>query len=403
MKVEQYFFIQILRDHIHGNDSAPAEDPIDWKKMGEYAEEQALSGLVYVQTKSYFKQHPEIAPDVADKLHKGFYSDVYLSVNRNAELNAIARRFGEIPMVLMKGSLVREYYPVPELRSMGDIDIVIHTEHRQQTDVAMLSEGYNKFVDNHAVWTYDKNSIEFEIHDHMFYEYLSNDIDYRGYFDQVWDHAYLLDGSKNMYIVDESFHFLYLITHMAKHITNKGMGFRSFLDLVFLCQKAGRRMDWGRIQAELESLKLLNFTKTCFALCERWFAVTMPLESAPLEENFYEAVTEKMFCDGIFGLENEQNEAAHSAKEIKRSSKPYWQAAIGMMIHHLFPPYRDIQLIPWYSFVDGRPWLLPAAWVYRWFYTATHKFRDSKDLLLEPIAKRSVIERREQLIRDWGL
>lgn len=403
MTVEQQFFIQILSDHIHGKDSAPPTKGILWNKIGEYAEEQALVGMVYVQTKAYFMNHPEIAPEIAKRLHKGFYSDVYLSANRDAELQAIIRRFGSIPIVLMKGILMRAYYPVPELRSMGDIDFIIHTEHRRQTDDVMLAEGYGKFVDNHAVWTYDKNHIEFEIHDHMFYEYLSNEVDYRGYFDRVWEHVHLMNGSGNMYVPDENFHFLYLMAHMAKHITNKGIGFRSFLDLIFLCQKAGKRMDWQWIQQELEGLKLLDFTKTCFALCEKWFVVRMPLSSKVLDEHFYEAVTEKMFCDGIFGLENEKNATAHSAKEIKRSKNSYWRTAAVLTVKKLFPSYRDMQLIPWYSFVDGRPWLLPAAWIYRWFYTGTHKFGKSKDLLLEPYVQRAVIEEREQLIRDWGL
>ena len=110
-----------------------------------------------------------------------------------------------------------------------------------------------------------------------------------------------------------------------------------------------------------------------------------------------------MFNDGMFGLENEQNEAAHAAKEIKRSKDSYWISAAKLTIHRLFPPYRDMQLVPWYGFLDGRPWLLPAAWVYRWFYTATHKFKQSKELLTEPYTKRKIIEKREKLIRGWGL
>lgn len=129
----------------------------------------------------------------------------------------------------------------------------------------------------------------------------------------------------------------------------------------------------------------------------------MPISSALLEKRFYETVTEKIFRDGVFGLDNKQNEAAQSAKEMMRSKRSYWRTAANLTVRKLFPSYRDMQLIPWYSFVDGRPWLLPAAWVYRWFYTAVHKFGKSKDLLLEPYVKRTVIEEREQLIHDWGL
>ena len=164
-----------------------------------------------------------------------------------------------------------------------------------------------------------------------------------------------------------------------------------------------RGLDWAFLEAELERLKLLEFTRTCFALCRRWFGVDMPLGSGPLEKAFFEEATDKVFRDGTFGLHNEQNEAAHSAKELSRAEAPYWQTALALTWRKLFPPYRDMQLVPWYHFVDGRPWLLPAAWVYRWFYTARHKFSQSKALLAEPFAKRSVIEERKQLIDRWGL
>ena len=403
MTAEQREFIRILADHIHGRSSAPENPALDWEKLAGYAEQQALAGLVYIQLRDFFKEHPEAAPEIGEQLHRGFHSDIYLYVNRNTELHEFSRRCGTVPLVLMKGSALQACYPVPALRSMGDMDIVIHTEDRQKTDGVMLAEGYSKMVDNHAVWTYEKDSIQFEIHDHMFYEYLANDVDYRGYFDHVWEHVRLLDGAGNLYVPEENFHFLFLMTHLAKHITNKGMGFRAFLDLVFMTQKAGSRLDWQWIRQELDKLKLLAFTKTCFAFCQRWFDMEMPIASEALDEDFYDEVTAKMFNDGIFGLENQQNVAAHSAKEIRRSRNSYWLAAIRLTLHRLFPSYRDMQLVPWYRFVDGRPWLLPAAWVYRWFYAAAHKFKHSRDLLLEPYNKREAIEKREKMISGWGL
>ena len=221
------------------------------------------------------------------------------------------------------------------------------------------------------------------------------------YFARVWDTA-VPTGEAGAYAPEPNLHFLYLMCHTAKHIINNGMGFRAFLDMVFMTREE-RGLDWTFLEAELERLQLLDFTRTCFALCRRWFGVEMPLPAGPLEKAFFEEVTDKVFRDGTFGLHNEQNEAAHSAKELSRAEAPYWQTALALTWRKLFPPYRDMQLVPWYHFVDGRPWLLPAAWVYRWFYTARHKFSQSKALLAEPFAKRSVIEERKQLIDRWGL
>ena len=403
MTTDQKFFIEILADFIHGKITMPDVSDLNWNKIVYYAETQALMGLVYYQTRDFFSQHPDLMSQTVARLHKGFLSDIYLYTNRNRELNELVRQCKDIPMILMKGSVVQEYYPEPIFRSMGDIDIVVHAEDRNKIDAFLLSEGYTKMVNNHAVWNYNKNYIEFEIHEHMFYEYLANKVDYKGYFDQSWKHVRLANGEKNTYLPDDNFHFIFLITHLAKHITNNGMGFRAFLDLVFMTQKVGKNMDWNWIQKELEKLQLLQFTKICFTFCHRWFHVQMPLEYVMLDENFYEEVTVKMFHDGIFGLENQQNDGAHAAKEIKRSRNQYWFGAIKYTIRQLFPSYRDMQLAPWYSFLDGRPWLLPVAWVYRWFYTATHKFEHSKNLLIEPYKKRKMIEKREKLINSWGL
>lgn len=399
MTFEQSCFLQILQDYVHQRPSAVRLEKKSWMKIARYAKEQALEGIIYVQCRDL------LPVDSAElkSLHAGFYSAIYVSVNGTAELELIGREFEKagVSYLPFKGEVVRRYYPEPKLRTMGDIDLLIRSEDQKKTDEIMLANGYDKFIDNHAVWTYFKPNITFEIHNDMFYEYLCKPVDYRKYFDHIWDTAVPVNGS-GWYEPEPNRHFLYLICHMAKHIINHGIGLRAYLDIVFMAQRE-EKLDWDWIAAELDRLQLLEFTKTCFAFCERWFDVTMPLASGDLASSFFEEVTSKTFRDGTFGLSNEQNEAAHSAKEIQRSGKPYWVTALALTWKKLFPPYKDMQLIPWYSFVDGRPWLMPAAWVYRWFYTATHKYRHTKELLIEPIAKRDIINKRKNLINSWKL
>lgn len=399
MTPEQICFLRLLQDYVHQRPSVSPSEEINWNQIVQYARDQSLGGIIYVQCRSFMpqKSYP------LKLLHKNFYSEVYESVNSQAALEEIEKKFEEegVSCMPFKGSVVQQYYPDSELRTMGDRDVLIHHEDREIADRIVCSLGYKKFVDNHAVWTYFKGTTMFEVHDVMFYEYLSNQVNYREYFNHIWDTAVSVN-SNGVYTPEVNRHFLYLVCHMAKHIVNNGMGFRAFLDMVFMLQNE-KKLDWDWIAAELEQLKLLDFTKTCFALCERWFDVHMPFFTAVLDEGFYHEVTVKVFCDGIFGLHNEQNEAAHSAKEIKRSEQAYWRTAVTLTWKKLFPPYEDMQLIPWYKFLDGRPWLLPVAWIYRWLYTGKYKFKQSKDLLMEPFAKRGIIEKREKFIDSWGL
>ena len=393
MSPEQSLFLALLRDHVHGTALASPAPETDWDALLAIADAQALSPICYVQ----LRELPGVPAQALERFHGRFLREAYLAVNRRIEMERVFAGMAArgLAMLPFKGWVVQEAWPVPELRSMGDIDFLIRTEDRRACDTLMRSLGCGRFVDNHAVWTYTLDPIRFEVHDHMFYEHLRSQVDYRSYFDRAWDFA-----SPEL---DASFHLLYLLTHLAKHITNKGMGFRAFLDLVFWCRAKEGELRWDWIRQQLDALRLLVFAETCFAMCRSWFHVEMPLAERALEPGFIDFVTEKACSDGTFGLDNEQNEAAGSAKEIAHVELPYLLSAALLSLRRLFPSYSNMRLAPWYGFVDGRPWLLPAAWIYRWFYCLFRKGEESRELLAEPFQKRALIDQRMELLRKWGL
>jgi len=394
MTAEYQFFIDVLADHIHERKTEIPQQELDWKRILELADEQGLGGILWYQCREGLKEKPQLL----GRLHNYFTSDVFFDVCRRRDMSEVTKAYAEedIRFVPVKGMILSKYYPVPQLRTMGDIDMVIKTEDRRKTDDIMIRLGFEKKVDNHAVWTYSRDVVTYEIHDHMMYEPLANTFDYQTYFDRIWEHA-VLSHEGGYCTLQTEFHFLYLIAHTAKHLTNKGSGMRPFLDMVFMARQEDENMDWKLIESELRKLCLFEFAKTCFALCGRWFKVEMPFQS-DIDERFYREATQKVLKDGIFGLENEENQTGGSAKTIRRSLMPYWMTAVMMTWKKIFPPYRDMQLIPWYSFVDGKPWLLPVAWIYRWWYCARNKWNHSKQLLSEPFVKREEICRREKLI-----
>ena len=405
LTLEQGFLLSCMGDLVRG---VPTDMPgagLDWKKLFTLSNEHCLDSLIFAQCRKW------MGKDQNEEAFRAIFSwHVFYSVNRSDFMKEIAERFCKegIPFLCIKGSVLRDYYPEPALRTMGDIDIVIKTDDRQKTDQILREEmGFQRMIDNHSVWTYWKDQFQFEIHDHMFYEDLANKVDYKGYFDTVWEQCHNASvfgiQSPFLYVPDENFHFLYLIAHIAKHVLNNGSGFRAYLDMVFMVKECGDRLNWQVLSKELDNLKLLTFAKTCFSCCERWFGMEMPLHLDHLEDSLFEAITGKTFRDGVFGLDNDENQPASAAKEIQQSRSPYSFAAVKRGFKKLFPPYRDLQLVPWYSFVDGKPWLLPAAWIYRWFYCAGKKLKHSVKLISEPFTKKKDVLNRQQLMKDWGL
>ncbi len=389
MTAEQQVFLSLLRDYFSGTAATVLPEAADGAELARLAREQSMSGVIYVQLKAMG------APaEWMEQLRPGFYSDVFYAANREADVAEVLQRAGDLPCLAFKGWAVKETWPEPALRTMGDVDLLIRAEDRQAWDRVMLELGYEKFVDNHAVWNYTRRGVSFELHVSMFYEELTGLADYRGFFDRAWEWA----GPP----LDPTFHLLFLLSHLAKHVVNRGMGFRGFLDLAFFCRANAAALDLPRLRQGLEELKLTVFAGNCAALCREWFGAELPVESTALREDFLREETGKLFRDGTFGLENRENDAGTAARDIRRQGS-YAAGAAVMIWRRLFPPYRDMQLVPWYSFVDGRPWLMPAAWVYRWMYCLANKREHSFALLARPVADKPQIDARTQQLKEWGL
>lgn len=68
----------------------------------------------------------------------------------------------------------------------------------------------------------------------------------------------------------------------------------------------------------------------------------------------------------------------------------------------MFPPYEDMRKIEYYFFLDGRPWLLPAAWIYRCYYCVKHKRKKSMDNLFAVRKRREKIQERQEELKKLG-
>lgn len=403
-KIEEQY-LTILQDHLQQKETTPSDGlrERDWRRIAQIARIQVTQGILWAQCGTYLKER---FPSIAEDVHQGFLNDVCRSVYYETDLSEVDRILtrAQIPYTVMKGIALYHCYPKPRLRTMSDIDIIIRPEDRKRSDEAMRAAGYHVTVPTLSEYVYERDIVEYEFHDTMMPEPLTNDIDYHSYFAQVWNHVTAPASAASTYHpMEESFHFLYLFVHIAKHVLDAGMGFRSYMDLPIYARAAGERIDWDWIRQELDRLELLRFAGICETFCERWFGLGFPIDSVEIDEEFYEYTTHKIMGEGIYGYEDEENTTGYSAKTVRRSNKPYWYTSIGIICRKVFPNYDNMRLIKWYSFVDGKPWLLPVAWVYRWGYVLRNKRKTGKSVLTETISKRKIIEKRQKYYEKWGL
>lgn len=62
----------------------------------------------------------------------------------------------EVPYIVFKGAVLKQSYPVPESRAMGDIDILIKECDRNKVKKLLTSNGFDCIKQNGPVYNYVK-------------------------------------------------------------------------------------------------------------------------------------------------------------------------------------------------------------------------------------------------------
>jgi len=395
---EQTVILQILSDYINSRETVVYSD-IDFDILIQLAKSQEVDGVVYYQlSKSSAVDSAKLAP-----LQQKFAFSLYVYKNRMALLEKIEKALTEakIPFFIFKGSEIASLYPIPALRTMGDSDILVHPDDKEKAHDVFENLGLVRTEFGSNEWVYDYKGMEFELHCRLMNEgEVGNYDSHKAFMYRHWDYATAEPGAYH-YHLDMSYHFVFLILHLRKHFINSGVGFRQFMDLAVVMQKC--ELDWDFIKEELVKMDLLGFAETCLSLCDKWFGVPSPL-SSEIEDAFADETTERILKGGVFGFDDNENANNYRILQINKAGNTKW-TRLKMTIDGLFPSYDTLRVVSHYRFVDGKPYLLPIAWAWRFIRSIFHgrvseNYKTASKTL--DISKEKVIARTEYL-KKWKL
>ncbi len=402
MTTEQQFFLTILAAHLeNAQDIAEPETPVDWPVLLQIADSHQMSGIVFSQCQSYIDAHPELA-SIRTQIDQKQASHMFYMVNKKRAYDKLENILTKAGIVFFpfKGAEIAQYYPCPSLRASGDTDLMMHTEDRNKAHTLLVEAGYQAHTPDNHEWNYTKGTALFELHDHLLFEETYNSPEAIRFCDRCWD--YVNDNPETTRkTLDLSFHFIYLLLHLQKHMLYEGVGFRQFYDLAVLTKNAAAQLDWNWIEKELNGINLLQFGQTCMLFCERWFGVASPMRKPEMDEVFYEEATQKIFANGVFGFDDAENRENWNLNELQKYGK------IRSLLHRVFPSYKSICLkkeYDYYTYVVGRPWLLPVVWVHRLFHSLSYdKGKNGRKLIHSAVSSDEKLSAREKTLKQWGL
>lgn len=157
----------------------------------------------------------------------------YERLNYEYEKLCKALEKAKIPFIPLKGSILRDYYPEPWMRTSCDIDVLIHKKNLARA-IAYLSQNL-EYVEKeratHDVSLYSPQGNHIELHFDLVEEGRAKNA--INVLNSVWENVSLHKDYLYRYDMDEFFYY-YHIAHMAKHFESGGCGIRPFVDLWIL-------------------------------------------------------------------------------------------------------------------------------------------------------------------------
>ncbi|MBQ3431199.1 MAG: nucleotidyltransferase family protein [Clostridia bacterium] len=248
----------------------------------------------------------------------------------------------------LKGIVLKEYYPKPELREFADNDILFDASFDTQVESYMLSRGYRrKQSDSGHVMEYEKEPcFNFEMHCTLYH---TNHPVFYAYYKDVKER--LIKDADNVYgyhFSDEDF-YIFMISHIYKHYQDSGIGIRSILDIYVYLRKKGAHLDEPYIERELQKMEAADFEKQMRTLSMKIF-VLQRIELTEQEES----LLEYCFRSGTYGTpdiiaHNSMRKMTGKADFSAQGRRKYWFKRLFDMEQYKrdFPrAYKTVVLIP---------------------------------------------------------
>ncbi|MCR5736922.1 MAG: nucleotidyltransferase family protein [Eubacterium sp.] len=393
MHKESQYLLKTLKSFIHNEN--PGTFSGDWKKLIQLSQVHSVTSILGYMVMNYPQ---ETAGVYGEALRKHCLESIGLYSQKAECMKALIEQMNQkgIEHLLFKGFVLREYYPVPELRTFGDIDFLIQQDDRKRCDALMMELGFQRETDWEPVYSYRKGVEHYEIHTDVMEVDVSDRADYQKYFSHTWERAKLKEGQT--YVFSPEDHLIYVLTHIAKHINGSGAGIRMYLDVAVFLKYFEGKLNVEYLQQELEKLAFKDFSNMVFTLVEKVFEVKSPLSLWNIPEDIFQDFLEFTMKGGTFGKVGRDA----GLISLKQTTQEGEEVSRGKTLRkRLFPSAGSIESR--YTYLRGKHWLLPIAWVHRFFKTRDTWGEHSREAKSIMKTDKEKVERLQRIYKEIGL
>ena len=303
----QTTLLSILAHALAGEKAELDAAAVDWPALYREATAQSVLAQVYHAVE-------ESIPEEHRALWLSTYAQQVVNSRRirheHAELHRLMTE-RQIPYVSFKGCASAARYPLPLLRAMGDVDLLVHEEDCARAEEALQSVGYQPPSNRSHVahLAYHRGKSVWELHwkvggipaspaGQRTLTCLSDMI----------ETAVPLETDDGTVLVPDDFHHgLVLLVHSAEHMINAGIGLRHLCDWAVFAASLSDGEFAALFDPALKECGLWRFAQLMTQLSVHYLGIDAKAWAAEDEDDaLLEAMLEDMLDAGNFGHKDHQ-------------------------------------------------------------------------------------------------
>ncbi|MBP3441630.1 MAG: nucleotidyltransferase family protein [Clostridia bacterium] len=285
------FVINLVASVINSTQPPEKYEDISWQSVIDFAKKQSVLNIV-----SYACEKLKNKPDPATMKYLKEFRMQKIIVEAQQEIEACdamdkLESMGVRHMPL-KGYNVKNLYPSPDMRTMGDLDLLVDEDRCDEVVRAFVSDGFTFCASGDLHSNVERGNAYIEFHRALInkkHKVLSD------YFGVGWERARLCEGCAFRYELTKEDMYIFIVAHVAKHYRYGGTGIRSLLDL-YVYRRAYPDLNTKYIDEELKKIGLDIFYSKIVQISDEWYSGSF--------NGSFDTVSSYIVSGGVYGDEN---------------------------------------------------------------------------------------------------
>ena len=302
-----------------------------------------------------------------EKFEKNFYRffarNVQVDYNHTEIADLLSKN--NIKYVFIKGVASASYYKKTNLRTMGDVDVLINRYDNEKVHTILQVLGYSTnddiFKENgHIVYKrgtkgavsvcevhFALNGIPISLND-VFEKYISN----------ILDNTREITVADGKCLVPSDFHHgIILLLHTATHLTHEGVGLRHLLDWAVFANKFPNDEFVSLFEIPLKEMGLWRFAQLLTLCCEEYLGIDKKQWAGKVEEGLIEDIIADIMNGGNFGFKDKDRYGQIKFISDRETYKVSDKGTFSQLLSSI-----NAKAKTEYKFVKDCKLLLPFAW-----------------------------------------